>query len=136
MPWPTTSPIATPTPAAVERDGVVPVAAHVGAAGHVARGDLDALHLGQPLREQAALEQLDVRDLALVCARVLDGRSPARSAIRISRLSSSSVKRRGERIATSTTPASSAFTTSGAAISEPRPAAAIIGSSPPPAGSS
>ena len=59
--------------AAVERDGVVPVAAHVGATRHVARGDLDALHLGQPVRQQAALEQLDVRDLALVRARVLDG---------------------------------------------------------------
>ena len=60
-------------PAALERDGVVPVPAHVGAAGLVAGADLDPLDLGQPLREQAALEHLHVRDLALVRPRVLDG---------------------------------------------------------------
>ena len=69
-------------------------------------------------------------------ARACSMASPARSAIRISRLSSSSVNGRGERIATSTTPASRPLTTSGEAISEPTPAATIIGSSPPPSDSS
>ena len=58
-------------------------------------------------------------------ARACSMASPARSAISISRLSSSSVNRRAPREPTSTTPATSPFTTSGDAISDVTPAASI-----------
>ncbi len=61
-----------PDAAAVERDRVVPVAAHVRSTGHVAGRHLDAVERRKAVGQEAPLEHLHVRQLALVRARVLD----------------------------------------------------------------
>ncbi|MDQ0956569.1 hypothetical protein QFZ66_000447 [Streptomyces sp. B4I13] len=62
-------------PGAGQRNDVEPVAAHfrAGPAGQVAGGHLDRLLVGQPLRQQAALQGQRGRALARVPAGVVDG---------------------------------------------------------------
>ena len=73
-PFPTTSPTTSAIRPSASANGVVPVAADVdpGLAGQIAGGEGHALDLGQRLREDALLERLGDRPLALVADRAIE----------------------------------------------------------------